>query len=109
MDTKLTKPEILKIPAFEDFRGYLAVPYDQSLNFTVRQINQGYSKKAFTLRGLHFQEGEHAQAKLVSCLHGSRMNIPVRQHRKSGRRETVCPGLRKLLMRVYSRNVLSKP
>ena len=35
MDTKLTKPEILKIPAFEDFRGYLAVPYDQSLNFTV--------------------------------------------------------------------------
>lgn len=37
------------------------------------------------------------------------LNIPVRQHRKSGRRETVCPGLRKLLMRVYSRNVLSKP
>lgn len=37
------------------------------------------------------------------------VNIPVRQHRKSGRRETVCPGLRKLLMRVYSRNVLSKP
>ena len=38
-----------------------------------------------------------------------RVNIPVRQHRKSGRRETVCPGLRKPLMRVYSRNVLSKP
>ena len=37
------------------------------------------------------------------------MNIPVRQHRKSGRRETVCPGLRKPFMRVYSRNVLSKP
>ena len=37
------------------------------------------------------------------------LNIPVRQHRKSGRRETVCPGLRKPLMRVYSRNVLSKP
>ena len=37
------------------------------------------------------------------------VNIPVRQHRKSGRRETVCPGLRKPLMRAYSRNVLSKP
>lgn len=61
-----TKPIILTVRAFEDFRGYLAVPYDQSINFTVRQINQGYSKKAFTLRGLHFQEGEHAQAKLVS-------------------------------------------
>lgn len=39
----------------------------------------------------------------------NKVNIPVRQHRKSGRRETVCPGLRKPLMRVYSRNVLSKP
>ena len=72
-----TKPIILTVPAFEDFRGYLAVPYDQSINFTVRQINQGYSKKAFTLRGLHFQEGEHAQAKLVSCLRGSIFNVAV--------------------------------
>ncbi len=77
MDTRQTKPVILTVPAFEDFRGYLAVPYDQSINFTVRQINQGYSKKAFTLRGLHFQEGEHAQAKLVSCLHGSIFNVAV--------------------------------
>ena len=77
MDTRQTKPIILTAPAFEDFRGYLAVPYDQSINFTVRQINQGYSKKAFTLRGLHFQEGEHAQAKQVSCLHGSIFNVAV--------------------------------
>lgn len=74
MDTKQTKPIILTVPAFEDFRGYLAVPYDQSINFTVQQTNQGYSKKAFTLRGLHFQEGEHAQAKLVSaCMAQSSM------------------------------------
>ena len=71
MDTKPTKPEILTVPAFEDFRGYLAVPYDQSINFTVRQINQGYSKKAFTLRGLHFQEGEHA---LDTLLQDTRLN-----------------------------------
>ena len=37
----LTKPVILTVSAFEDFRGYLAVPYDQSINFIVRQINQG--------------------------------------------------------------------
>ena len=65
MATKQTKPIILKVPAFEDFRGYLAVPYDKSVDFKICQINQGYSKKAFTLRGLHFQEGEHAQAKLL--------------------------------------------
>ena len=95
MDTKpiiLTKPEILTVPAFEDFRGYLAVPYDQSINFTVRQINQGYSKKAFTLRGLHFQEGEHAQAKLVSCLHGSIFNVAVdlRQEKPSDMHTVRC-------------------
>ena len=72
-----TRPIILTVQAFEDFRGYMAVPYDQSINFSVRQINQGYSRKAFTLRGLHFQEGEHAQAKLVSCLHGSIFNVAV--------------------------------
>ena len=77
MDTRRTKPIILTVPVFEDFRGYLAVPYDQSINFNVRQINQGYSKKAFTLHGLHFQEGEHAQAKLVSCLQGSIFNVAV--------------------------------
>lgn len=77
MDTRKTRPIILTVSAFEDFRGYLAVPYDQSINFNVRQINQGYSRKAFTLRGLHYQEGEHAQAKLVSCLRGSIFNVAV--------------------------------
>lgn len=77
MNTRQTRPIILTVPAFEDFRGYLAVPYDHFINFAVRQINQGYSKKKFTLHGLHFQEGEHAQAKLVSCLRGSIFNVAV--------------------------------
>ena len=71
------KLEIIKTQRFEDFRGWLSVPVDRSINFHVVQINQGYSKKAFTLRGLHFQEREHAQAKLVSCLHGSILNVAV--------------------------------
>ena len=71
------KLEIIKTQRFEDFRGWLSVPVDRSINFHVVQINQGYSKKAFTLRGLHFQEREHAQAKLVSCLHGSIFNVAV--------------------------------
>ena len=71
------KQEIIETQRFEDFRGWLSVPVDKSIDFHVLQINQGYSKKAFTLRGLHFQEGEHAQAKLVSCLHGSILNVAV--------------------------------
>ena len=65
------KPEIIETQRFEDFRGWLSVSAER---FHVVQINQGFSKKAGTLRGLHFQEGEHAQAKLVSCLHGSIFN-----------------------------------
>ena len=73
----MVKPEIIEIQGFEDFRGWLSVPVDRSINFQVVQINQGFSKKAGTLRGLHFQEGDHAQAKLVSCLHGSIFNVAV--------------------------------
>lgn len=71
------KPIIIETQAFEDFRGYLSVPYDSTVKFNICQINQGYSKKKFTLRGLHFQSGEHAQAKLVSCLHGKIFNVAV--------------------------------
>lgn len=70
----MVKPIIIETQRFEDFRGWLSVLAEE---FHVLQINQGFSKKAGTLRGLHFQEGEHAQAKLVSCLHGSIFNVAV--------------------------------
>ena len=70
----MVKPIIIETQCFEDFRGWLSVSAE---GFHVVQINQGYSKKAFTLRGLHYQEGEYAQAKLVSCLHGSIFNVAV--------------------------------
>jgi dTDP-4-dehydrorhamnose 3,5-epimerase len=71
------KPEIIETQRFEDFRGWLSVPVDRSIDFHVVQINQGFSRKDGTLRGLHFQEGEHAQAKMVSCQHGSIFNVAV--------------------------------
>ena len=73
----MVKPIIIETQRFEDFRGWLSVPVDKSIDFRVVQINQGFSKKAGTLRGLHFQEEKHAQAKLVSCLHGSIFNVAV--------------------------------
>lgn len=71
---KMDKPIIIETKKYEDFRGWLSVSAE---DFHVVQINQGYSRKKFTLRGLHFQEGEHAQAKLVSCLQGSIFNVAV--------------------------------
>ena len=76
-----TKPIILKVPAFEDFRGYLAVPYDQSINFTVRQINQGYSKKksTFTLRT---ESRRHsATSGTEATARWSRSGMPLRMRR----------------------------
>ena len=73
----MDKPIIIETKKYEDFRGWLSVPLDKEINFHVVQINQGYSRKKFTLRGLHYQEGEHAQAKLVSCLQGSIFNVAV--------------------------------
>lgn len=52
----MVKPVIIETPCFEDFRGWLSVPVDKSIDFRVVQINQGFSRKAGTLRGLHFQE-----------------------------------------------------
>lgn len=49
---KVEEPVIIATKRFEDFRGWLSVSAE---DFHVVQINQGYSKKAFTLRGLYFQ------------------------------------------------------
>lgn len=76
-DRNMEKPKIITTKCFEDFRGWLSVPLDKEIDFHVVQINQGYSKKKFTLRGLHYQEGEYSQAKLISCLHGAIFNVAV--------------------------------
>ena len=71
------KPELLQIQRYTDFRGWLSVPMDREIGFHVVQINQGYSKKAFTLRGLHYQDEPYSQAKIVSCLHGAIFSVAV--------------------------------
>lgn len=68
---------------FRDDRGYFFESFNQrefekktglSINFV--QENQSKSHKN-VLRGLHFQEGEHAQAKLVSVIHGKVLDVIV--------------------------------
>ncbi len=77
-EVKIIAPEIHR-----DHRGYLAVPFSVNLYqqagiaFSLRQINQGYSKKAYTIRGLHYQQPPHAQAKLISANHGSFFSVAV--------------------------------
>lgn len=82
-ETKLKGCFILEPRVFEDERGYFYESFNhkafcevigQEVNFV--QDNQSYSTKG-VLRGLHFQKGEHAQAKLVRVLEGRVLDVAV--------------------------------
>jgi len=68
---------------FIDDRGYFFESFNQKtfeeltgikVNFV--QDNQSFSSKG-TLRGLHFQKGDHAQAKLVRVIQGTVLDVAV--------------------------------
>ena len=88
-ETKLKGCFIIEPTIFKDERGYFFESYNhkdfckaigQEVNFV--QDNQSYSKKG-VLRGLHFQKGEYAQAKLVSVLSGRIQDVVVDLRRNS--------------------------
>ena len=73
---------------FTDERGYFFESYSKAafdaagLHYDFVQDNQ--SKSVYgTVRGLHFQKGEHAQAKLVRALEGAVLDVAVDLRRGS--------------------------
>ncbi|GHS92725.1 dTDP-4-dehydrorhamnose 3,5-epimerase [Planctomycetales bacterium] len=73
---------ILEPRVFPDRRGYFFESYNRAewakngLNYDFVQDNQ--SRSAYgAIRGLHFQRGEHAQAKLVRVLAGKVLDVAV--------------------------------
>lgn len=82
-ETKLKGCFVLEPKVFKDDRGYFFESYNHKDFFkaiggevTFVQDNISYSKKG-VLRGLHFQKGEHAQAKLISVLQGRIQDVVV--------------------------------
>lgn len=82
-ETKLKGCFLIEPTIFDDERGYFFESFNhrefceaigQEINFV--QDNQSFSHKG-VLRGLHFQKGEHAQAKLVSVLEGRIQDVVV--------------------------------
>lgn len=67
---------------FGDERGYFFESYNakvfssQGIERPFVQDNQAFSKRG-VLRGLHYQTGEHAQAKLVRVLQGEVLDVVV--------------------------------
>lgn len=82
-ETKLKDCFILEPTIFEDNRGYFLETFNQNTfnkvigqNIDFVQDNESFSRKG-TLRGLHYQKGEHSQAKLVRVIKGCVLDIAV--------------------------------
>ena len=66
-----------------DSRGFFTETYNRrswtehGLDFDFAQDNLSLSATVGTVRGLHFQIPPHAQAKLVSVLHGAALDVAV--------------------------------
>lgn len=83
IETKLSGCFIIEPKVFEDERGYFFESFNQrAFNNAIKQDvrfvqdNESYSSKG-VLRGLHFQKGDYAQAKLVRVLQGEVLDISV--------------------------------
>tara|TARA_R110000868_G_scaffold119018_9_gene315322 strand:+ start:511 stop:1056 length:546 start_codon:yes stop_codon:yes gene_type:complete len=83
IETKLKGCFIIEPKVFEDKRGYFLESYNQKvfnkaigqdINFI--QDNESFSSKG-VLRGLHYQTGAYAQAKLVRVIQGEVLDIAV--------------------------------
>lgn len=74
---------IIEYNKFEDNRGFFAVPYikeefDRNIGYEINFVQDNMSHSELgTIRGLHFQKGEHAQAKLVTCTQGTVLDVAV--------------------------------
>ncbi len=79
---------IIEPRVFADARGYFFESYNRAafeeagLHYDFVQDNQSKSSYG-TVRGLHFQKGEHAQAKLVRVLEGVVLDVAVDLRRTS--------------------------
>jgi len=82
-ETPLKDCYIIEPTIFEDDRGYFFEKYNEKKFEEMTGLNGHFvqdniSKSSYgVLRGLHLQKGEHAQAKLVSCLEGKVFDVAV--------------------------------
>lgn len=84
IETKLNGVYILEPKVFGDARGWFMESWSERIlseagisSYNWVQDNHSYSSQKGVLRGLHFQKGEAAQAKLVRCCKGSVLDVAV--------------------------------
>ena len=89
IETDLLDVYIIEPQVFGDNRGWFMETWSAQkmvrvgLNYNFVQDNHSFSSQKGTLRGLHFQQGEAAQAKLVRCGKGAVLDVAVDLRRGS--------------------------
>ena len=82
IETNIKEVKIIEPSIFSDSRGYFFESFsdkefrEKVCNTTFVQDNESYSTRG-VLRGLHYQCGEHAQAKLVRVVRGTVLDVAV--------------------------------
>ena len=82
-ETKLKGAFIVDPQKFEDERGFLSRSFSakefesRGLNPSIAECNISFSKKRYTVRGMHFQRPPFAQAKLVRCTKGAVYDVII--------------------------------
>ena len=82
-ETKLKDCLIIEPTVYKDSRGYFFESFNQSkfealTGQSGEFVQDNQSASSFgVIRGLHFQKGEHAQAKLVRVIEGSVLDVAV--------------------------------
>lgn len=83
LKTKLDGVYILRPKVFGDHRGFFMESWSRrtmeeaGLYYDFVQDNHSLSTVKGTLRGIHFQKGDKAQAKLVRCVRGAVLDVAV--------------------------------
>lgn len=80
-ETKIKGVYIIEPEVFGDERGWFMETYSKiktpEIECDFVQDNQSYSKEKGVLRGIHFQNGEYAQAKIVRVIRGAVLDVAV--------------------------------
>lgn len=82
INTEIADLKIIEPQTFQDERGYFFETYkfskfaEEGIVEKIVQINQSFSHQN-VIRGLHFQNNPHGQAKLVKCLSGEIYDVAV--------------------------------
>lgn len=83
ISTKLIGVVVLEPDIFEDSRGFFMESWskkymeENGMHYHFVQENHSLSISKGTLRGIHYQKGNAAQAKLVRCIRGAVFDVAV--------------------------------